>query len=292
MSKTASQRRRELTQCALCTAAPSSPEGEHVLPRALKRYLFPESKGPYTTSSAAGEVKRRQFDSVKLACCVRCNNILQVRFESRGRLAAQRLLSEEVPNLTRGETWDAVLWFIKTWLLWLHPRTEFTDSFPRPSPTRPSPPQHLYSWLVNDQPPPSGLSAWGFLHDQSDGGPRRGEVVPRLELPIVDTGQGQIPFVHLDLTLALVDFTLIYHPDWPIRYDPALDGRVQQLWPLPEGLTIQALPRLTRRPLKFGPMPRLQFLPGRGLGEEPLPALTPDVPIHELVRDRLLYFAI
>jgi hypothetical protein len=101
----------------------------------------------------------------------------------------------------------------------------------------------------------------------------------------------KIPFIHLDLTLAAVNFVLIFHPNWPIAYAPALHGRVAQLWPLPDGLAIHSLPKLSHRPLKLGPMPRLAFFPGRGLGEEFLPALTPGVPIHELVMDRLAFFA-
>jgi hypothetical protein len=286
-----SQALRASTVCAFCLEAPSTPTGEHVLPRGLTKKLFPESKGPYTTSSAAGEISRKQFDSIKLACCQLCNNTLEARFESRGQSAIERLLTEDVPNLTEAETRRAALWLLKTWLLWLHPRTEFTDSFPRPTPTPQPPPQHLYTWLVNGSSPPEGLSVWAFRHDQSNGRPHPEESVPRLELPLVDTGTTQVPFVHLDLTLASVNAVLIFHPNWPIAYLPALEGRVVQLWPLPEGLAIRSLPKLSHRPLKLGPMPRLSFLPGHGLGESSLPALTPDVPIVDLVRDRLASFA-
>jgi hypothetical protein len=137
MSPRPSQVLRASTSCALCLSAPSTPVGEHVLPRALKKSLFPESKGPYTTTSAAGEITRKQFDSVKLACCQPCNNTLEARFESRGRPVVERLLTEDAPGLTDEETRQAALWLIKTWLLWLHPRTEFTDSFRDPS-VRPS----------------------------------------------------------------------------------------------------------------------------------------------------------
>ena len=284
-----SQALRASTICAFCLEAPSTPTGEHVLPRGLTKKLFPESKGPYTTSSTAGEITRKQFDSVKLACCQPCNNTLEARFESQGQSVIGRLLTEEVPDLTEGETRRVALWLLKTWLLWLHPRTEFKDSFPRPTPTPQPPPQLLYSWLVNGESPPEGLSLWAFRHDQSGSMSHPVESAPRLELPIVDTGTTQVPFVHLDLTLAFVNVVLIFHPDWPIAYLPALEGRVVQLWPLPEGLAIHSLPKLEHRPLKLGPMPRVTFLPGYGLGEGY--SANPDVPIADLVRDRLALFA-
>jgi hypothetical protein len=291
MASSPSQALRASTLCALCLSAPSTPTGEHVLPRWLMRRLFPKSEGPYTTSSSAGEVSRQQFDSVKLACCETCNNKLEVNFESPGISPVRRLLTENIPDLTAAETRLAALWLIKTWLLWLHPRTEFPDSLPRPTPAPEPSPQYLYTWLVEGASPPNGLSLWAFRHDQSSGSPEPEGSTPRLELPLVNTQAGQIPFVHLDLTLASLNVVLIYHPGWPIAYLPALEARVAQLWPLPEGTAIRSLPELNHRPIKLGPMPRLTFLPGYGLGESSLPALTPDVPILDLVRDRCAFFS-
>jgi len=150
--------------CGLCNSNLSSPGGEHVLTRALTREFFPKSKGSYTTTSRNGVVVRPHFDSVILACCPGCNDILEKRFETPGGKAARRLLSEPEPKLTPSETVHAVLWILKTWLLLAHPRTEF-QTVPPVSPRAQGLPE-LYSWLISDQLPPAGLSAWAFRHRQ------------------------------------------------------------------------------------------------------------------------------
>jgi hypothetical protein len=247
------------------------------------RALFPLRDGPYTTTSSLGAVTTPQFDAVKLACGIACNGRLNRRFEDLRAAPALRLLSQEEPALNREESRLAVLWMLKTWLLLVHPRTEFRRGTPEPSAWSGAP-SSVWDWLVSGQEPPPGLSAWAFRHvqnaaDQGKPGP------PRLELPTVVTRGVRIEFSHVDLTLKLVNFTLIYHPGWPIHHPGEASGDVLRVWPFSEGAEIKQLPRSRHRPITWLKGRSLQFRDGTYDGT--LPPLTPGVEAESLVVEKL-----
>ncbi len=245
--------------CALCRLRPSTPTGEHVLPRAVIRDLFPLSAGPFTTTTGSGPDRvTQQFDSVKLPCCRPCNDTLASRFENPGQAPAVRLLTAERPALAQAEAEQAALWLLKTWLLLVHPQARYQPSTPRPLPWERQP-DGLWLWLIDGSPPPDGLSAWAFHHVQD---PARSATdrPPVLALPIVEADGLTAPFRSLDLTLVRTNVVLVLHPGWPLVHPGEANGDVVRLWPAPS--PIEALPALTSRPLAFAAGPVVRFQPG------------------------------
>lgn len=196
--------------CALCRSRPSTPTGEHVLPRAVIRSLFPVTSGPFTTSGLGPDRVVQQFDSVKLPCCGPCNDTLAARFENPGQGPAVRLLSQEPPGLSAAEAERAALWVLKTWLLMVHPRARYQPSTPRPLPWDGSP-DGLWSWTVDGGPPPNGLSAWAFRHVQTAAAGPPAAAAPVLALPTVHADGAVVRFRSLDLTLSLTNVALVHH---------------------------------------------------------------------------------
>ncbi|MDQ3763943.1 MAG: hypothetical protein M3460_20750 [Actinomycetota bacterium] len=224
---------------------------------------------------------RQQFDSVKLPCCLACNAELARRFENSGAEPGRRLLSMERPALTPDETLRAALWVLKTWLLLAHPRSEFQSATPRPRPWS-SAPVEMFSWQINGQSPPAGLSMWAFLHDQERSTSQQDRSTPWIALPTVVADGVTTKFQVLDLTIALVNVTLIFHPGWPIAHVPASVGEVSQLWPLAAGTGLARLPVLSHRPLRWRVGPELHFRPG-AFPDENMRPLAPNVAPESLV---------
>jgi hypothetical protein len=73
---------------------------------------------------------------------------------------------------------------------------------------------------------------WAFLHDQERLTGQQERPTPWMALPTVVADGVTTRFQVLDLTLALVNVTLAFHPGWPIAHVPASVGKVIQLWPL------------------------------------------------------------
>jgi len=240
----------------------------------------------YTTTSASGSTTTDpKFDAVKLACCQLCNDRLNQRFEDRKAQPAMRLLSEDEPVLDAGQTTLAALWFLKTWPLLAHPRTEYQAATPAPTARWDGVASSVWSWAVRDEDPPLGLSAWAFRHRQDGDGDEPPPSAPRLELPHVVADGVAMPFYVIDLTLELVNVSVVWHPGWQIEHLAAAAGEVLQLSPLPVGTTIDRLPDLDHRPIRWATGPVLRFLPGTYDGT--LPPLTPGVPPSSQVTDRL-----
>lgn len=241
--------------------------------------------GPYTTTSLSGSTTDEKFDAVKLACCQDCNDRLNRRFEGLKAEPALRLVSQDEPALDVEQTRLAALWFVKTWSLLSHPRTEYQASTPAPTVRWDGVPQSVWSWTVRDEELPVGLIAWAFRHRQD--GDRGGTTptAPRLELPrVIADGVDQQFYVH-DLTLERINVSVVWHPGWPIEHLAAAAGEVLQLWPLAPGTTIDRLPNLNHRPIRWVTGPVLRFLPGTYDGT--LPPLAPGVSPVSQVMDRL-----
>lgn len=256
-----------------------------MFPAHLLRERFPRSLGPYTTTSPSGSTTDEKFDAVKLACCRPCNDRLNQRFENLKAQPALRLLAKDEPSLNAEQTRLAALWFLKTWCLLSHPRTEYQASTPAPTVRWDGVPQAAWSWTVHDKEPPSGLSAWAFLHRDTQDRAGATPLAPRLELPrVIADGIDQQFYVY-DLTLQRVNVSVVWHPGWPIEHPAAAAGEVLQLWPLAAGTTIDRLPDLDHRPIRWATGPILRFLPNAYDGT--LPPLTPGLPPASQVMDRL-----
>jgi hypothetical protein len=103
-----------------------------------------------------------------------------------------------------------------------------------------------------------------------------------MALPTVVADGVTTKFQVLDLTLALVNVTLVFHPGWPITHLPASIGEVRQLWPSGVDTRLERLPVLPYRPLRWRVGPELRFRPG-AFSEENMRPLTPDVHPESLV---------
>lgn len=268
--------------CALCRARPTSPTGEHVLPRAVLKQMFPLVSGPYTTTERGTTRVTQQFDSIKLPCCLACNDVLNSRFEQSGQEQALRLFTQETPELTAAETDAAVLWVLKTWLLMAHPRARYQLGTPQPDRWDDAP-DSTWSWLVDGSPPPDGLSAWAFWHVQdSTAGPTG--LTPVIALPTVVVDGTSLRFRALDLTLALTNVVVVLHPGWPVEHPAEATGGAVRLWPR-TGTPLPALPKGTSRPVRFAAGPELRFAPGAF--RPPLPPLRAGTAPEMLVLDLL-----
>jgi len=165
---------------------------------------------------------------------------------------------------------------LKTWLLTGHPAAQASD--PRSSPARfdlSEAPQELYGWLVEEKPPPAGLSVWATRGAQAatNGSPRY-----RIPLPTVTADGRTTRFQELAFRLDLVDggvldIELVYHPGWEIEHPLERESRAMRLWPR-DGrrvLDLGALPVLEAHELSWGRGPRLVFAPESYNGEQRAP---------------------
>jgi hypothetical protein len=136
--------------------------------------------------------------------------------------------------------------------------------------------------VINGQSPPVGLSMWAFRHDQARSTSQQDRSAPWMALPTVVADSMTTRFEVLDLTVTLVNVTLVFHPGWPIAHVPASVGEVSQLWPLAAGTGLVRLPVLSYRPLRWRVGPELRFRPG-AFPEKNMRPLAPNVAPENLV---------
>ena len=268
--------------CALCGTGKSSKAGEHVLPGWLLDEYFNAEDGPFTTGPPGVQegdpdaYTVPEFQAIKLACCEQCNvHILNERFEMHGREPARVLIEGRGQDLSPDDACRARLWVLKTWVLLTHPQTEFKNLGPYlPGVAWQEAPSSIYSWLINGEPPPVGLSAWAYWQDGSQDAP---DDTPIIDLPTIVADGTTTRFRSLDLGLRKLSVTLIYHPGWDLAHPAEADGSAIRLWPSPtESTTIPALPSRSYRPVLFRPGAEITFKPGTYDCAD-LPALAPGV---------------
>lgn len=164
--------------CVFCGTR-GSPKGEHAIPQAVVRKLFPTDEGPFTTFKN-GDVLRvdENIERPKVPCCndetkdegpeSGCNAKLNKRFE----LPAQNVASDfwrkafkdkpEAGIAIAGADREATaLWFLKTILLAHHDQR--VGWLELASPERPNVLTHtpdLWEWMVDWSPPPRCVSLW------------------------------------------------------------------------------------------------------------------------------------
>lgn len=267
-------------KCALCLERPSSPDGEHVFPRWFLK-MFPEEEGPYTWYVNGEPVLTRDgsprshtsIGAVKLPMCQWCNGILDKRFEKRAKALLRSLMATSGNvSFTPAEGTTLGLWFLKTWLLLAHPAAR--DSEPGIAPHRwGSMEEGLFGWMIDDGPPPTGLSLWVF---------KRGEQLHeppstrRVALPTVVADGHEIEFRAMRAGVRFLDVSLVYHPDWKIEHPLEVEGRALRLWPPNPGrgvVDFSPLPEVDSREFAWLKGPRLQFAAG-AFGRVDLPALS------------------
>jgi hypothetical protein len=212
--------------------------------------------------------------------CLRCTGVLGERFEQAARPAVEGLWEGEL-RLRPPQARAFDLWVLKTWMLTAHPSAQAPD--PRSSTGRfelSEVPDEIYGWMIEDKPPPSGLSVWATrgLRAATNGSPQY-----RIPLPTI-TAEGRTTrfqqfAARLDLLdSGALDIELAYHPGWAIDHPLERDGRAARLWPR-DGrrvLDLGALPVIEAPEVSWGRGPRLVFAPKsyRRESREPLSAET------------------
>ncbi len=122
------------------------------------------------------------------------------------------------------------LWLLKTSLFSAHPerRQELrSDGTALSRWNLTTIPDDLYSWMVNDQSPPAGLSVWiSRVRDlEPDDPPSQ-----RIFLPRVIADDRTTQFHVRQLGIRFLNVALAYHPGWPIEHPLEADGRVVRVW--------------------------------------------------------------
>ncbi|HTK24207.1 MAG TPA: hypothetical protein VL264_08255 [Gaiella sp.] len=251
--------------CVLCGQRPSLPRGERT-----QSLWVPEDDFLGASLTTADPLV-----GTTIPVCLRCSGTLAERFDHAARPAVEGLRRGEL-RLRPPPARAFAQWVLKTWLLTGHPAVQASD--PRSSQARfdlSEAPQELYGWLVEEKPPPAGLSVWATRGAQAatNGSPRY-----RIPLPTVTADGRTTRFQELAFRLDLVDggvldIELVYHPGWEIEHPLERESRAMRLWPR-DGrrvLDLGALPVLEAHELSWGRGPRLVFAPESYNGEQRAP---------------------
>lgn len=255
--------------CVLCENEPSTPSGDHSLPKWLLEDRFPVDE--YTLErNGHPELKRDQvtprthdaFPRVTLPVGKRCNKTLNQRFEEPAKPLVRRVLNARSNvTLAPAEAIVFALWTLKTWLLLAHPQG-------RQAPSRlihthwdlDLVDHDLYGWMVSGEPPPDVVSAWITRASMTEG-----EGTPRrIALPTIQADGKTIKFQALLFTLESIEVNLVYHPHWPIDFPLEHEERAARLWPRDStsSLDLAALPLVSGNDTNWLVGPRLTFEPG------------------------------
>lgn len=231
--------------------------------------MFPEDEGPYTWHVNSQPVLRRDgsprahssIGAVKLPMCSSCNGVLDKRFEKPAKTLIRSLMATpENVTFPPDEATTVGLWFLKTWLLLSHPAAR--DADPSVAPARwNSIEESLLRWMLEDRPPPQGISLWVF---------RRGEQSPvrpstrQVALPTVVVDGREIEFRATRVGVRFLDVSLVYHPGWEIEHPLQVEGRALRLWPTHAGALVEfaKLPGVDPREFAWLTGPLLRFAPG------------------------------
>jgi hypothetical protein len=172
------------------------------------------------------------------------------------------------------------LWFLKTWLLLAHSAARESD--PGVIPARwDSGSDDLYSWMVTNQPSPTGLSIW--VTRRAEEGPEPA-VTQHIPLPTVIADDRTIQFRAKRAGVLFLDVSLVYHPGWGIEHPLEAAGRALRLWPRAADAEADfaSLPPVHSKDMGWLKGPTLYFLPG-ALGSINLPPLSSSLDPMELL---------
>lgn len=259
--------------------------------------MFPPSQGPYTWWTNGRPIEKRDgsprshsaIGRVKVPACTGCNGVLAERFETPAKPLMRELFETDGEVVLRAA--DALvvgLWFLKTWLLLAHPAARDSEpgiAHPRWDSVR----DDLWGWMVNDRPPPAGLSVWVT---------RRGDEVPdrasmrHIPLPTVVADGIEVEFVCLRAGVRFLDVSLVFHPGWEIEHPLEAAGRALRLWPRhprePADFTV--LQEVGSTDVAWLKGPRLHFFPGMFPNPD-LPPISSDLNLMTELPHRFLQMA-
>lgn len=120
----------------------------------------------------------------------------------------------------------------------------------------------MYSWMVNGQPSPVGLSVWiSQVRDPEPGEPPS----QRIMLPRVVADGHSTRLQGNRCTIRFLGIDLVYHPGWAIEHPLEADGRAVRMWPYSGSsstVSIAGLPAVSSRAITWATGLKVHFAPG------------------------------
>ena len=283
-------------QCALCASSQSTRSGEHVWPRWLLLDLFPSREGPFTWHKNDLPILKRDgtprthesAGTVKVPACRACNGTLNSRFEEASKEAVRSLLRTRGDMTLDGRQATVVgLWFLKTWLLHVHPAAVDSEPGLDRSTLRPVP-DDMYGWMIDGSAPPHGLSAWAWRAADDD---PPGTETRHIPLPTVTADGVTVDFQTVHLTVSGLAVSVAYHPGWSIDHPLETEGRAIRMWPRDphEPADFTSLPFVGPHDTRWLRGPHLTFSP-ETYDPSSLPPLSPHMdPLFQLPGVQMMF---
>lgn len=192
---------------------------------------FPESDTPF---------------HLQLPCCLKCNKILNDRFELETTGFRLPVVSAfNGMSLTSEEVRSASLWLLKTCLLMTHPDDKSGRNIQRIAWDQTD--QKLYEWMISDTDPPSDLGL--FVHHFAP--KSSGAAAATIMLPVMETADERVSCQGASIRLLEWGFTLVYHPGWNFNHPSQGDLSVVQIWPPSGALDLSKISQRRDWPLTF-----------------------------------------
>ena len=142
----------------------------------------------------------------------------------------------------------------------MHPERELQAGTPREAAWSDAP-REVFSWMVSEDPPPAGLSAWAYAPNWNGLENPEGDGAPRLDLPTIVADGQRTAFRFVEIRIGPAAVAVVYHPGWPITHVAEAAGTAVRLWPPRAGASLASLPE-TARPIVWSTGPELLFRPG------------------------------
>lgn len=189
--------------------------------------------------------------------CRKCNGLLDATIEKPAKDLVRSLIPWDEqhawPTLIDDECRALAKWVLKVGMLSAHPDVDHDNPVLN---SDKGPPKMIpfhsewIDWLRNGDDPPEGFTVFLSLREVADEPPYQGAeyliFLPRLAVDGVDMYYATTSF-----GLRGLEFTIVWHPGWPID-NPLIDsGRAVVLWPSPSTVDLDALPLVHPREVRF-----------------------------------------
>ncbi len=237
--------------CVLCGIAPAVGQGEHIWPSWYLKYLdrlgspvsgWSQNEVPITDREGAQIHPARRM-RVLIPACESCNAELNRRFEVPAKPIIKRLAAKGWAGPATAEEWHIVgLWFAKILLLLGNPRARYEHPHVNEKAIRFEAGEPDISWLINQSPPPEGLSLWVFNASRNLDDRLFRVAVPRA---VRTADGGTVPFHFMMVTLEGLSVTLLSHAGWPVEHPLVERGQAWELLHTPPSGDLSLLPRLS-----------------------------------------------
>lgn len=253
-------------KCVLCRN-PSTRVGEHVIPKWLitdyhdHGPFASENRGtPYTTR--AGDVLTQDsLPSVHVPMCGGCNSMLDRTLEKPAKPVVRRLMpwsaNHHWPLVGAAEVTALGRWLLKVGLLWAHPASmpdqEAVQRDPGIERFANVPPEWV-DWMREGRNPPRDFTLFVSRRSPYSGHEPWPGQIRQIDLPrSIQVGARELRFVARDFScIRGLDFTMVWHPGWPIRHPLVAESKAAVLWPDPGEINFALLREVYVDEFRFG----------------------------------------